>query len=410
MLTSCREYREGDVTGVPSETTSLTLTDEIIPEKTPDGDELPDEIILAVYNPFSDLVKADFSTEIELRAAVAKINSARLLIADDYSIFENTYYVDYGDIIEGDETTAYMYSPFNTKIAADEDELFAEIRQYFTENYITDEELKKQLFENDRNDPPKYRTIDGRLCARCGYDGAYAEIYTNRIRIISNDEDSAEIVLDGAGVADYFHVYITLVKNGNIWQADEIDFRVYDETFANIVATGLLHRQKNLNNILGGGTVPKNAKTVEIDGEKYTETKLTKTIAEMKEFFAETFRNTALERNDSYEMKNGGELCSVYTEKYINSVYIERDGVLYRKDNAPKWYLPQIKFDPYDGYKAAGGDANENYYFYEENFFDSVKNESFTQDIAISYTYDWDGEYKYHGIYIASELPIKELE
>ena len=48
MLTSCKEHREGDVTGAPSETTSLTLTDEIIPENNPDSSETSDEIIKSV--------------------------------------------------------------------------------------------------------------------------------------------------------------------------------------------------------------------------------------------------------------------------------------------------------------------------------------------------------------------------
>lgn len=413
MLTSCKEEREGDITGVPEETTSLTLIDEVIPEKTPDSDEFPDEITLAVYNPFSNLVKIDFPTERELRAAVEKINNARLLLADDYTVYENTYYVDYGNIIEGDEDTTFVYSPFNAKIAADEDELFNEIRQYFTENYITDGELKKQLFEDDHNDPPKYKTINGKLCARCGYDGVAPQIYTNKVYLLSETGERAEVAVEGVGVDERYHVYIDLVKNDNIWQADSIDFRPYDENFANIVKTGLLSRQKNLGNILGGGTVPQDPKTIEIDGETYTETRLTMTVSEMKEFFAESFRGIAFEQKHNgnmYEWGDGGELCSAYTKKYIDDVYAERDGVLYRRDSAPKRYLPQIKFDPYRGYKSGGGNDYENYYVFEEEFYDSVKDESFSQDIAISYIYEYDDEYKYYGVYIASELPIKELE
>lgn len=411
MLTSCKEYREGDVTGVPIETTSLTLTEEIIPEKNQDGEELPKEITLAVYNPFSKSLKADFTTDLELRAAVEKIDNARLLLTDNYSVFENTYYVDYGVIIEGDENSVFTYSPFNPKIAENEEQLFDEVRKYFTENYITDEELKKRLFEDDHNDPPRYRTIDGTLCARCGYDGVAPQIYNNKVYLLSDDGERAEVAVEGVGVDEYYHVYIGLVKNGNIWQADSIDYRPYNEEFVNIVKTGFLSRQKNINNILGGGSVPPNPKTIEIDGESYTETRLTMTVAEMKEFFKETFRSTYPKWIEPYKLENCGEICDEYIQKYIDDVYAERDGTLYRKDSEPKRYLPEIKFDPYGDYKGRGGNDYEGYYILDGEFFDGVKNESFAQDISISFTYDWDGhEYKYYGVYIASELPIKELE
>ena len=39
-------------------------------------------------------------------------------------------------------------------------------------------------------------------------------------------------------------------------------------------------------------------------------------------------------------------MCKDYIRKYIDEVYAEKDGVLYRKASAPEWYLPEIKIRP----------------------------------------------------------------
>ncbi|MDE7289933.1 MAG: hypothetical protein K2N71_10595, partial [Oscillospiraceae bacterium] len=103
-----------------------------------------------------------------------------------------------------------------------------------------------------------------------------------------------------------------------------------------------------------------------------------------------------------------------YTEKYIDSVYFEKDSILYRSADAPKWYLPENVFDPYNVYGSFRGGNGRSDFIVKEKFHDNTTGESFTHDIAVSCDYSWvDDEeegliYKYHGIYIASELPIRE--
>lgn len=410
MLTSCKEQREGDVTGVPEETTSLTLTVSLT-EAAPPPEPEPQTIKLAVYNPFADAVKIDNNVKKELLDSVAEIEAARQLLSADWKIYESKEYTDLDNTVEKFDAD-FQYKPFiNKDIAENEEELVNYLRKFFTPNFMSDEELKSFLFEDGYYDRPRYKTVDGQLCVRSGYDGVMTEIDTDELWAVSYSEDCAEFIMYAHGVAyPPEHAFIVLKRSEEYgWRLDSLDFKGYDESFIRIYKTAA-EKYGTLNKILDGGEVPENAAEFTDNGVRYVQTDLDMSIAEMKEFFENTFRPMTV-TIDGYRTK----LLVPYTEKYIDSVYLEREGVLYRAADAPHWYIPEDEFDPYNGYISASmGNGGRGDYIIREKFYDEATNIHFTDKIAISCDYSWsetengDIEYKYYGIYIASELPIRE--
>ena len=140
----------------------------------------------------------------------------------------------------------------------------------------------------------------------------------NRIEITRYDEYGWR--LDGVG--------------GFVWS----DF---DELRVNILHT-LLQNTDKLNDILSGNT--DKSVSIEIDGEKYYLSEVGMSIEEMSKFFTDIFYSKSLASADNLENGQVGDrLCEKYIKKYIDDVYTEKDGKLYRKASAPEWYLPEMK-------------------------------------------------------------------
>lgn len=410
MLSSCNEYRDGDVTSVPEETTSLTLTVSLT-ETVPPPEPAPQAIELAVYNPFANTIKIDNNIKKELLDFSADIETARQLLQADWRIYDSDEYTDTENIVEGLDND-FQYKPFiNADIADDEEKLFNYMRKFFTPSFISDEELQSALFEDYYSNPPRYKTIDGQLCIRSGYDGVMTKIDTDELWVTSYNENYINFVMTAHDVGyPPSHAFIGFEKSEQYgWRLDSLEFKGYDETFVRIYTTGLTEKYDTLNKILSG-EVPENAAEFTDNGVRYVQTDLDMSVAEMKEFFENTFRPMAVTIDN-----RRSKLLEPYTEKYIDSVYLEREGVLYRAADAPRWYIPEDEFDPYNGYISASmGNGGRGDYIIREKFYDEATNIHFTDKIAISCDYSWsetengDIEYKYYGIYIASELPIRE--
>ena len=174
-----------------------------------------------------------------------------------------------------------------------------------------------------------------------------------------------------------------------------------------------------LNMILGGGNTPENAAEITVDGEIYAQTDLDMSINEMHELFGEVFINKKTEISLDYTLENCikdreneakeiVDLYTLYTGKYIDSVYTEQDGILYRKRNAAKYYLPEFEIDPYT---SVGHDWNYERLLFDQTFTDA-DGKSFSDYILIYGECNYNESYDYvcTGVYIASELPIKEIK
>lgn len=407
MLTSCKEYREGDVTRVPDETTSLTLTVSLT-ETVPPPEPVPQLIEFAVYDPFADVVKTDSSTRKELAEAVEKLSDGRAFLYACTSMFyeKSKYVTAYGDTsnyLESNKEYDYDYCPLNPDIAQTEEELVQYMRNCFTENYISDEELQKTLFETENvNVAPAYKTIDGTLCIRLQYTGVAPDINFEKFSVLSYDGNSARVAAYGEGAAyPPSAIFMDMVKSEEYgWQFDGIEIKDCWQDEAEVMYNAVVLRTDTLNKILGGGSVPKNAKTTEIDGETYTQTDLDMTIAEIYGFFEEMF-------NSDY--------CA---RTYVTGVYAERDGILYRRDSAPRWYLPEMRLDPCYGILGTGGSFDEMELTCEQEFYDSITGESLTRNVRVVYGCEYLGyntderrnEYEYKYIHVTSELPIRVLD
>lgn len=405
LLTAC-EKRNTD--GDNSETTSLTLTESFIeeitePEQT--EDEPPQSIEFAILDPFfgkGEKYKDDIRRE--MTEASEKVCDAMIFLdADVYGFYEKSKYysgcTDTENPLEEDPMGDYRFCPLNPEIAADEDGLYNLLRGCFTENYISDSDLYSRLFENEEPYVPKYKTIDGTLCMIETYMGMSPIWQFDKTTVLSYNGINAEIAVyapyDPAEMA-----FMTLERSEEYgWRLDSFERKVYCPRQASILYNAVTLREDTLNLILGGGSTPENAETVTIDGESYTRTDLNMTVEEMRKFFDEVFQSKSL------------------TEKHVDEVYAEQDGILYRKDGAPRWYLPELKIDPFTRMPDAGGIDGEWEFTSNQEFYDRVKDESFTRNVRIlcfmdesSYneeTYDYE---RYSHLYVTSGLPIREYE
>lgn len=405
LLTACENQH---MDGYNSETTPLTLTEsftEDISEPTQTESEPMQTIEFALFDPFygkAQQYKDDQTVQSEMTEAAEKLCDAMVFLdADIYGFYyKSKYYSNCADLenpLEEDPQGDYSFCPLNPEIAADENELFGFLRGCFTENYISDSDLQSKLFENEEPYVPGYKTIDGTLCMLCTYMGMSPIWHFDRTTVLSYDGTTAEIAVyapyDPAKMA-----FMTLERAEKYgWRLDSFEDKDYCPQEASILYNAIVIKTETLNRILGGGNTPENAETIGIDGAQYTETDLDMTIAEMEEFFAGMFDN------------DGNSLT------YIDGIYIEQDGVLYRRKDAPKWYLPELKLDAFTRIPEAGGIDGDWTFSCEQEFYDSVKDESFTRSITMlcgidtsSYNEDTSVYENYYYLHITSPLPIRE--
>ncbi|MBP1560571.1 MAG: hypothetical protein J6C96_04925 [Oscillospiraceae bacterium] len=420
MLTACaaeNNVPENTTTVVETTvpTTALTLTESLTTEIITEPVEEIQPIELAVYNPFADAVKVDDETYKEIAVSVEKISDGRAILSANPSGFDSkskcVLYSDTENILEKSEEFEYAFVPINPEIAKTENELKQYLRGIFTEDYISDEGLEEALFTPSEYDSqPSYKTIDGTLCIKQQYNGVMAGIDFSEVSIAEFDGNTATAVAYGYGVAyPPYRFTMKLVKSEEYgWRLDSVDAKEYYENEAQLLYNAVSLREDALNAVLGGGNVPENARKITVDGEAYTETDTGMTLEEMCGFFEITFR----EYEFNPDWTDGASLRGKYIEKYIYDVYCEQDGVLYRKDSAPKWYLPELKIDPYGIMEQSGGGYQvDSYFIISQPFYDYVKESELRTKLTIVYADDHSGNYqKLDYLYIASELPITKLE
>lgn len=418
--------------GTPEHTTAATpltltesLTEEIpfVPEPT-EKEEAPPKVILALYNPFSDVPKPEDSVYRELSGAVEAIADARAFLYANPTAFcmSSEYFTDYADTsisLEHNDELEYTFYPVNPEFAKTEDELFDRLRGVFTENYMSDNELRETLFAPSRYDSqPGYKTIDGTLCIKHKYDGVMASINKDEMTVLSYDENSAEVVVLGYGASDPpYYIFMTLKSSSDrVWQLDEYEQKNYFENEATLLYNAVTLNTEKLNMILGGGNTPDDPAVTEFNENTYIETDLDMTIDEMQDFFGDIFfiyrMELTFEEDEDYL---NGMLLNQYRREYIDKIYYEEDGVLFRRADAPRWYLPELKIDPYNSYgefnSASGAmemfrENGGGFFIWKQPFCDE-SGEVFPADVTICYKFaeNYDG---YEYFYIAGDLPIME--
>lgn len=427
LLTACHaEEKEQQVTGTSetTATTPLTLT-EIITEEIPfipEEEEKQEVIELAVFNSFEDSIKVEDEVYRELSEAVEKISDSNAFLSGNLSTGLHTgeccrskycdNYADKGIAFSEDGEYEHTYHPLNPDIAQNEEELYERVRSAFTENMYTDDAIRERLFAPlplvYNNDVPNYKTIDGTLCVNDDYKGVMTDICFTQFSVISYDENRVELSAIAIGI-EYPSpmAFMTIVKSEEYgWQLDSLEMKPYFRHEANLLYTGLKLKEEQLNTILSGGTQPENPLTTIVDGESYTETYTGMTLTEMQEFFAEMFS----ERIQPAKPKTIA-LREVYTQTYIDEVYYELDGVLYRKDSAPKWYCPEIQIDPYAQMSTSESRGVRYSFTVEQSLYDKLSDSTFKAEVSMTYHSDFYDDFKTCSyVQVSSELPIKPLE
>ena len=411
LFTACHaEEKEQQVTGTSetTATTPLTLT-EIVTEEIPfipEEEEKQEVIELAVFNLFEDSVAVEESTSAEIAKSLRIISDSRALFfarASLYHLSTTDDYINEENILEENETEEYCYK--EVLFADNEEELFDYFRAVFTENYMSDEDIREELFDEHTYgsaDLPtaNYKTIDGVLCMRDKYLGVSPVIAYDDYVVTYYDENRAEIIAEAEGVSDDPEMFFLSLEWSEEygWRLDNLEYKPCYLKEATLMYNAVTLRRDTLNAILDGGTTPDNPRTTVIDGVEFTETDVGMGLVEMQDFFREAFAEKVIEvdlyTNETVTKK---PLRDEYIRKYIDEVYAEIDGVLYRRNDAPKWYLPELKIDVMK-------------YYDEQTYIDN--DEEIAGEALIWKMSQWNyqtNEQEYIEIKIASELPIKEI-
>lgn len=409
LLTACHaEEKEQQVTGTSetTATTPLTLT-EIITEEIPfipEEEEKREVIELAVFNSFEDSVKVEESTSAEIAESLKRISEAWSMytLSANYKLDWRDF-VDYDVILETSEEYEYGYA--KVIFADSEDELYEYFQKAFTENWFPYERFREELLEDTVGikelETPSYKTIDGVLCQLQKYLGVSPAIVYDDYIITYCDGKRLEVVAEAQGVSDDPEMFFLSLEWSEEygWRLDNLEYKPCYLEEATLMYNAVTLRRDTLNAILGGGTTPDNPRTTVIDGAEYTETEVGISLTEMQEFFEKTFYRNVM-KCDEYNNRSISDipLLDEYMRKYINEVYAEIDGVLYRRNDAPKWYLPELKIDVMK-------------YYDEQTYIDN--GEEIAGEALIWKMSHWNyqtNEQEYIEIKIASELPIKPLE
>ena len=408
LLTACStEEKEQQISGT-TVTTPLTLTEIITTEKTyePENDEI---IKLAVYNPFTDLVKVDDDTRAELTEAMKKIldgyaffgssiHTDRFYIGSEYE----SSFADTDIVMEIDPRNGFFYSPLNPEIAETEEELIEYFRSVFSEKWLG-ENYEKTIREAVFNEGLQgYKTIDGTLCVLVSPDSGRKRREIEKMIILDYDGTTAEIAMESAPYAGapanirYFSRWTITKYDDYGWRLDTGGGFDYDEVRTNMVYTLLLNSGK-LNDVLSGKT--DKSETAVIDGEEYYLSGVDMSIAEMTEFFTDIFNDKALASADDLKDGEAGDnLRDDYIRKYIDEVYAEMGGKLYRKASANEWYLPEMKI------KIDNVFSEDEY---TSSFTTYILIDGESQPLTVKYGIEVGGV---KPLCFASGLPIKPLE
>ena len=136
----------------------------------------------------------------------------------------------------------------------------------------------------------------------------------------------------------------------------------------------------------------------------------------MEQFFNETFAVKSFDPAEIFTgITIGNDLREELIKKYITDVYYEQDGIVYRRNSAPRYYIPEIIFSPdivnkvTDTWGSQTIEPYNSYFAADVNFRDRDGN-IITSDISIYYSMKNYSESKYEYIYIASELPLIEIK
>lgn len=429
VMTGCRDGEDNDpvptettVTTPPIETDYIDNEEPVITfreEQVPISEKKEEAVTLAEYDPFPNTVYK------ELSEAVGIISDALVFLhANPTGFYEKSeYYTTFADhetVLEKNDEMEYAFSPVNPEYAATEEELFDRLRAIFTENYISDDDLRNTLFQpEDYDGQPLYKVIDGILCMKQFYGGVMTKIYNDEITLLSINENGVEIVAYGTGVAfPPSHIFMELIRaSDGTWQLDSCEWMDYNENEATLLYNAIELPTKILNEILGGGTAPEDPVMIDINGSTYIETELDMDIRQMQEYFKAIFFTDIIEYNDfTDDYQADRPLLEEYLKKYIDDVYYEQDGRLFRNAASPRWYLPKIEIDPYvmpltAVYIGSGSaedlfNGNGGFFTCDQPFRDD-SGEIFSSKVTVCYksTEDHEG---YEYIRIAGELPIME--
>lgn len=351
MLTSCAANTRGEyyetVPGAESVTVSLTEPE---PEPAPDITE-PDWLDVGLFLPVVNSGKKDAELEDKLRPYLKKI-----LLGE--SLLHISYYVNYEAGIPYETEPEYpdKWARLDRDFVSDKAQLLNYFRTVYTDNYMDRVNLSDGGFDGLFGSESMFKEEDGGVWRRIPWGAKGVTGYCiDDFRVLSYDGAVAELGM--RYIHDYGYGYEKIYlrhDDGCGWRLDRKGDNYYARFHApEPMSLGSVPRPEtaSLESKLSSrsGIGPEFVFTyfneilenecIEYNGKKYCQTKYYFPVQKMREAFADFICEYKWEWSDKAEnfVRTDEPLLSVCTEKYIDGVFIEFNGILYRRADAPAY-------------------------------------------------------------------------
>lgn len=378
MLSSCGGNVHGDyyeaVTESKSVTDSLTEPE---PEPVPQEFYFEEETDMAVFLPILKREKRDTELEDRLRPYMKKIILAESLRG--YAVMNNYHgeeIFDFGNLGEHefDSDSLETYTKIRDEFGANKAQFLNFFGTVYTDNYINsicentppEEELfgdadNGPLFE-EREDGVYRRAVMGTKGMK-GYD--YSDF---DVRFF--DGKTAEVGIPYSH--DYgcgYEIFFLKHEEGRGWRLDSRgkDYSVRTHSPLPMeVYTGSTVRTEIARLDMRAGIIPNiefvfkyfnetaEDDFIEQDGKKYFRVKNNFSIDDLRKIFSEHIDEYKWEWDNEAEdfVRTDEPLLQSCLDKYINKVFIESEGALYRRENAPVYEIDHPDYNGRDAVSA----------------------------------------------------------
>lgn len=385
LLSSCGAEARGDYREVYRGTESITesLTE---PEPEPQEFYFEEETDMAVFLPILKREKRDTVLEDRLRPYVKKIIYAGALLRYTHA---NNYYgesiFDFGDsgTHEPESNRPLTYTKIRDEFGTNREQLLNFFGTVFTDGYINSicEDTSASSMEEYLFEIPETEKETEPLFIEEREDGLYLSVAvgtkgmksyrTEMLDVRYFDGKTAEIGVQydheyGCG----YEIFHLRHDEGRGWRLDSKGKNYWVRTHApcpmEVYTDGSSIRTETARLDMNAGIIPNigfvfahfnetSEEYIEHDGEKYYRVKNYFSIENMRKIFTEGIDEYKWEWDAEAEdfVRTDEPLLQPCLDKYIDGVFIESEGALYRREGAPVY---EIDYPDYNGGNAVSAE------------------------------------------------------
>lgn len=377
LLSSCGAEARGDYREVYRGTESITesLTE---PEPEPQEFYFEEETDMAIFLPILKREKRDTVLEDRLRPYVKKIICADALLRyAEMNNYHGDEIFDFGDAEEHKfvSNSLRTYTKIREEFGRNKEQLLNFFSTVYTDDYINSI-CKDTAFEEGL-----FGIYEGETLFEEREDGVYRQVVMGEKGMIGYDYTDFDVrSFDGKtaeigfpyrhGYGCGYEIFYLRHDEGRGWRLDSKGKNYWVRTHAprpmEVYTDGSSIRTETARLDMGAGIVPNigfvfahfnetSEEYIEYGGEKYYRVKNYFSIENMWKIFTEGIDEYKWEWDAEAEdfVRTDEPLLQPCLDKYINEVFIESEGVLYRRENAPVY---EIDYPDYNGGNAVSAE------------------------------------------------------